>query len=187
MWRRVLIFAPAVAFIGLLAYGVFTAAPPKVEPGEEIPDFELPLLDGSGSISKDELLGGPVVINFFASWCFPCREEAPLLKEAAERYESEGVTFIGVDIRDARSRAELFVEEFDLGFPIVRDERLELANALGVFGIPETFFIDHEGKFVGLVAGARQNEEQGTVILGAIDEQSLIDNIEVLIRRAAGD
>ena len=162
-------FVPAAAFIALLAYGVFTAAPSKVEPGDEIPDFELPLLDGSGTISKEDLLGSPVVINFFASWCFPCREEAPLLRAAAEKYESEGVRFVGVDIRDARSRAELFVDEFDLGFPIVRDERLELATELGVFGIPETFFIDHEGKFVGVVAGARQSEDRGTVVLGAID------------------
>jgi cytochrome c biogenesis protein CcmG, thiol:disulfide interchange protein DsbE len=187
VWRKVAIFVPAVAFIGLLAYGVLTAAPPKVEPGDEIPDFELQLLDGSGTISKQDLMGSPVVINFFASWCFPCREEAPLLREAAKRYAKDGVQFIGVDIRDARSRAELFVDEFDLDFPILRDEDLQLADQLGVFGIPETFFIDHEGKFVGSVTGARQTEDRGTVVLGAIDEDQLNENVEVLIRRAAND
>ncbi len=184
-WRRlVLIVVPAAAFVGLLAYGLLTSAS-QLGPGDPLPDFDLPRLDG-GRLSNSDLAGRPVVINFFASWCLPCRDEAPILEEVAREYEDDGVMFVGVNVRDARSKAMLFVDEFDIGYPVVRDERLSLANDLGVYGLPETFFVDHEGELVGTVTGAEIGERAGTVILGAIEREQLVSNIEVLLRRAAG-
>ncbi len=184
--RRMLILVPAVAFIALLAFGLFKAAPAELTPGARAPDIELPLLEGTGVLSSDDLEGRPVVLNFWASWCIPCKEEAPLLERAWREYRDDGVVFVGVNIKDSVTDATEFIERFDITYPIVRDEREELVSKLGVYGIPETFFIDHRWRFLASVAGTEQAERQGTVVLGAISEEQLFDNVELLIRRAAG-
>lgn len=181
-----LVLLPAIAFIALLAFGLLKAAPAELTPGARAPDFELPLLDGSDVLTSDELEGRPVVLNFWASWCIPCKEEASLLERAWRDYRDEGVMFVGVNIKDSASDADEFIDRFNITYPIVRDETEELARKLGVFGIPETFFIDHEWRFLASVAGSEQAERQGTVVLGAITESQLFDNLELLVRRAAG-
>lgn len=182
--RRVLMLVPALAFIGLLAFGLLKSAPPQMSPGAEAPTFNLPLLEGEGTLSSEDLRGRPVVLNFWASWCIPCQEEAPLLERAWREYRDRGVVFVGVNIKDARSDAKRFVDEFNITYPIVRDEREELARMLGVYGIPETFFIDHEWSFLATIAGSQQAERQGTVVLGAITEDQLFGNLEILVRGA---
>ena len=100
--RRVVLFvAPAVAFIALLAYGV-VKAPTAPQIGERAPAFSAPLLAGGGTSSLQDYEGKPLVINFWASWCEPCKAEAPLLEEAHDAYEGQ-ISFLGVDVRDARA------------------------------------------------------------------------------------
>ena len=145
------ILVPAVAFIALL--GVATARrgdPPG--PGDAAPSFEAPALVGDGTLALSELRGRPVVLNFWASWCVPCEDEAPLLRRAWQQYRDE-VAFVGIDIRDSRSEALAFVEKYDLGYPHVRDEALQIYDDYGLTGQPETFFIDHEGEIVEHVNG----------------------------------
>lgn len=121
-----------------------------------------------------------------ASWCLPYREEAPLLERTWRQYRDDGVIFLGVNIKDAESDAEAFVEEFDITYPVLRDLDQELTRSFGVRGLPETFFVDHEWRFVGTESGAQRGQQQGTVILGAITEDQLLTNLDVLVRRAAG-
>ena len=188
LWlRRVLIVVPALGFLAVLAYGLLKAAPPRVTVGSLAPEFALPFLDRQGTLTSDELRGSPVVLNFWASWCAPCREEARLLERAWREYRDEGVVVVGVNVRDARTDALRFVEEFDLSFPIVRDESEELTDDLGVGGFPETFFIDHEGRFVSILAGDQLGQRGGTVIRGPLSESQLLDNIELLLRRAGSE
>ena len=184
--RRALILVPALAFIALLTFGLFQAESADLTAGERAPDFELPLLDRAGVLSSQDLQGKPVVLNFWASWCIPCREEAPLLERAWREYRDDGVVFVGVNIKDSASDATDFVERFDITYPVVRDEEEDLARKLGVYGLPETFFIDHEWSFMSSVSGGEQGERQDTVVLGAISEDQLVTNLDLLVRRAAG-
>lgn len=177
-------FVPALAFIGLLTYGLLTSAPSQIEEGTRLPEFELTRLDEEGILTDDDLAGAPVVINFWASWCIPCKEEAALLQETYERYRDDGVVFLGVNIKDSNVDARAFIEEYGMTYPVVSDPSEDLARALGVKGIPETFFIDAEGAFVGTAAGQRRAQRGGTVVLGPVSEESLTTNIDILLRRS---
>lgn len=117
-------------------------------------DFTLPLFDG-GSIQLSELRGQVVVLNFWASWCPPCREEARDLEAAWRTLRDEGVIFIGINIWDDRDDALAFIEEFGVTYPNGPDESNSIPVDYGLTGIPETFIIDVDGriaaKFVGPV------------------------------------
>ena len=152
-WGKVVIFLlPGIAFVLLLVLAVMRVDGP-VEIGTEAPAFSAPLLTGDGDLSLAELDGKPAVLNFWASWCGPCEEEAPLLRKAQREFGDE-VAFIGVNIKDARTDAEAFVEEWELQDLLhVRDEGDDMYESYGLTGQPETFFIDGEGKVVEHVSG----------------------------------
>lgn len=188
--RRLLVLVPALVLIGLIGYGALTQVEPKTAEGNRAPEFELPLLDGSGTLSSDELEGAPVVINFFASWCFPCREEAPHLERLSREYADEGVRFVGVNVQgglpptllDSEVGAREFVEEFDITYPVVADEEGVLAKELmDFYGLPQTFFIDEDWVFAGSSSGERVSNEDGAVVLGAISAETLERTIQDLI------
>lgn len=184
LFRIVIVLAPALLFVGLLWFALMRSGS-QATVGDTAPEFELPTLSGD-TLSSADLKGHPVVINFWASWCLPCREEAPLLERTWRQYRDEGVIFLGVNIKDAESDAKAFVEEFDITYPVVRDLDQELTRSFGVRGLPETFFVDHEWRFVGTESGTQRGEQQGTVILGAITDDQLLTFVEILLRRAAG-
>lgn len=185
-FRIMLAIVPALAFIGVLSIAVFRAGP-QAEAGKSAPSFDLPLLDGSGALTDEDLEGHPVVINFWASWCIPCREEAPLFERTWKNYRDDGVIFLGVNIKDAEADARAFVKEFGITYPVVRDLDQTLTKDFGVKGLPETFFVDHRWTFVGAVSGAGSGEQQGTVILGAVSEDELISNVDMLLKRMSSD
>lgn len=191
--RRLLVVVPALVLVVLIAYGVFTQVEPRTREGKAAPEFELPLLDGSGTLSSDDLKGSPVVVNFFASWCFPCREEAPDLERLAQEYADEGVRFVGVNVQgglpptllDSEEGAREFVEEFDITYPVVADKEGVLAKELmDFYGLPQTFFIDDRWIFAGSGSGERISGQDDAVVLGAISADELERTIQDLIETA---
>ncbi|MFP5341585.1 MAG: TlpA family protein disulfide reductase [Candidatus Limnocylindria bacterium] len=108
------------------------------------PDFRLESLDGRPAALSD-LRGRPVVVNFWASWCIPCREEAPLLADAQSRYAGSGLQVLGVVFQDDAASARAFMERFALRYPGLLDPGGRTAIDYGVFGIPMTFVIDRGG------------------------------------------
>jgi cytochrome c biogenesis protein CcmG/thiol:disulfide interchange protein DsbE len=162
-WVRLAwVLIPALSFLALIVAATLKA-PGQLAPGDPAPTFEGELLDGSGTIASGSLTGKPYVLNFWASWCVPCKAEAPLLKAAADKYADE-VKFIGVDVRDARSDAVRFAAEEGLDYPHLRDEDREIYEDFGLTGQPETFFVDAQGVIVEHVAG-ELNEQTLTALL----------------------
>lgn len=178
------VLVPAL-FVGFVGYGLFSTAPPSELIGSPAPEFELPLLGSDEMLSSQQLQGRPVVVNFWASWCVPCREEAPILEEAWQKYRDAGVVFLGVNVQDTQADAQAFVEEFGITFPSVRDTDLKLWTDTGVSGVPETFFIDHNWIFVGIGSGEELASTGGTKILGAIDRAVLESQIQIMLDRRA--
>jgi cytochrome c biogenesis protein CcmG/thiol:disulfide interchange protein DsbE len=121
--------------------------------GTPVADLELPYLEGEGSVKLADAGGDILVVNFWASWCLPCRSEHPLLVETARRWESAGVRIVGVVYQDSVDQATSFLGEFGRGFENVIDDGGRAAIAFGVFGIPETFFVDRDGLIAGVVRG----------------------------------
>ena len=152
-WVRAgLIVGPAVAIIALLVWATFTkgSAP---QPGDAAPKFTAERLDGSGSLALEDFDGKPVLINFWASWCVPCEDEAPVFDTMAEQFEGE-VAFLGVNIKDAPSDARAFEQRFDVGYPSVRDTGRTIEDDYGLTGQPETFLISADGTIAEHIPGA---------------------------------
>ena len=108
--------------------------------------FSLPSLNGQGDVAFSDFKGKPVVLNFWASWCAPCRREMPFFENTWKDYKNKGVIFIGIDVMDEMSLAQKFIEAFDITYLILHDPSGEVSNGYGVVALPATFFIDKEGK-----------------------------------------
>jgi cytochrome c biogenesis protein CcmG, thiol:disulfide interchange protein DsbE len=162
--------------IALLGYGLASRSPsdriddrlagsrPAAAPGFELPvlqrgslpsalesRLDRPLEDGRLSIA--ELRGTPTVINFWASWCPPCRSEKPRLERAWRSARRSGVLYLGLNIQDVSGDAQDFLREFSVSYPNVRDRADEVARRWGVVAMPETFFVDRRGRVVAHVIG----------------------------------
>lgn len=164
--RRPAVLAVAVLvtlLMGLLVYGLqarqadtsldaaVRAGKRPAAPGSSI---TLPRMDAEGSLSLAAQRGQIVVLNFWASWCGPCKVEAPVLQAVHERLQRDGKgTVLGVTYKDYEKASVEFHRELGLTFPSLRDDKLELAPAFGTRNLPETFVIDAEGRVVALARG----------------------------------
>jgi cytochrome c biogenesis protein CcmG/thiol:disulfide interchange protein DsbE len=135
------------------------------------PDFSLQRLNGQGSLRLRALRGKVVVLNFWASWCVPCKQEASLLETVAERYRSSGLVVVGVDAQDFRSDARRFIERHGLTYPVVRDSGGSTLTHYDVTGFPETWFVDRTGHVVG------------EHVSGPLTRARLVRNIEIAMKR----
>ena len=179
--QRALPFVVGIVVIAAITYGVLRPAESDTAAGERAPSFTLELLDGTGTFSSSELDGHPVVLNFWASWCLPCREEAALFERKWLEYKDQGVRFIGVVIKDTPESALRFAERFDLTYPMLFDPDRVLARKLGLIGLPQTFFLDAEGRFVASSQEEATGSSGDTTVLGAIDEADLDRQIQELL------
>jgi cytochrome c biogenesis protein CcmG/thiol:disulfide interchange protein DsbE len=170
--------AAVVALLGLLVWKVAFGSDSEVtsslrEGGTPAaPAFTLERLDGEGELALESLRGKAVVLNFWASWCGPCREEMPVLQAGWERWQDEDVAFVGIDVKDFRGDARAFLDEYGVTYPNVYDGKGSMVGRYGVTGFPETYFIDADGDVVYRIAGP------------VLDEQELDEAIERALRRA---
>ena len=144
----------ALLVYGLVAVGESTTIDDAVAKGERpaAPDKRLPKL-GGGEASLADFKGRPVVLNFWASWCDPCKDEAPALVRAQQQLEKAGGTVVGVTVDDSTPDSIRFAKEYKLDFPSLRDVDGELGEEYGRTGVPETFVIDRDGRVVALSRG----------------------------------
>ncbi len=155
-WRRLLItLGIIIPIVWLLAYG-FSRDPRYIQSpliARQAPSFTLPLF-GGGTIRLEDLRGKVVFLNFWASWCPPCRAEAKTLEAAWQQYKDREVVFLGIDIQDTEQDARAFLKEFGITYLNARDASGKVAIEYGVWGIPETFFIDPQGRITYKQVGA---------------------------------
>jgi DsbE subfamily thiol:disulfide oxidoreductase len=156
---------------GTSSVGGFTVANYKARAEVEstpAPDFELPSLDGGTPLALSSFRGQVVVLNVWASWCAPCRLEAPGLRRVSELYRDRGVRFLGVDYRDDDAAGRAFMDEFRLSYPSVTDPSGSLAYDYELIGFPTTFIIDRDGtiryRFVGYLEEAVLEEALNNVL-----------------------
>ena len=141
-----LFVAIALVLLTLVGYGLLSSGGSgRPKRGEPVPDFALTLLDGS-ELTLDDLRGKVVVLNFWASWCAPCRREASALQRVWEATQDQGVVFVGVAYRDARAASIAFLEEYGITYPNGVDLGGRISDAYGVTAVPETYLIDREGR-----------------------------------------
>jgi cytochrome c biogenesis protein CcmG, thiol:disulfide interchange protein DsbE len=141
--------------IALLGWQVFRsdqgrALGSKVNAGAApfAPDFTLDDLSGDGELRLSALRGKVVVLNFWASWCIPCKDEAPILQSAWERYRDRGVVIVGIDAQDFKGDARKFAERYALTYRLLFDGHGSTLGRYGVSAFPETWFVDRRGRLV---------------------------------------
>lgn len=147
--------AVGLGLLTLLTIAFLSADNGHPRQGDPAPDFSLTLLDGS-EVSLSDLRGHVVVLNFWASWCSPCRTEAPVLQRAWETYKDRGVLFLGTSYHDAGGASQAFIEEFGITYPNGVDLRGRISRAYAVTGVPETFIIDRDGRVAWFLIGEVQ-------------------------------
>lgn len=184
--------AAGLLFSALLAYGLVRRAPDTtiddaLSRGQSaaVPAFRLavlqrgalgPRLDGrlapalgDGWVSTSELVGTPYVVNIWASWCVPCREEAPVLERGWRAARGRGVAFVGLDMQDAPDDARAFLRRYAISYLNIRDPTNAVYRRFGATGIPETWFVSARGRVVGHV-------------IGVIGARQLADGVEAALR-----
>lgn len=157
----------ALLAIGLNNRSSVTGLSGVTRVGKPAPEFSIPLL-GGGTIELSAHLGDPIVLNFWASWCPPCRQESPVLERAWRKYSGRGVQFVGVNIQDSPHDGQAYLDEFDLTFPNGIDSDGVVTVDYGVIGLPVTFFIGADGTVEGRW-------------VGELPEEKLVDWVEALI------
>ena len=136
----------------------------------EAPEFTLERLDEDGEIALAALRGKAVVVNFWASWCDPCRKEAPYLESVWRDNRKRDVVVVGLDSKDFRKDARRFVNRYDLTFPIAFDGAGDVSEEYGITGYPETFVIDRQGRVVDAIVGEVATDEEKARLRAAIGQ-----------------
>lgn len=138
----ILALALIIGLLALLGFGMVKAKSGQRDSGQA-PDFTLIGYDGR-KVTLNELRGKVVVINFWASWCIPCRQEAAYLEKTWRKYQNQGVVFIGVDYVDTPAEALAYIKEFDITYINGPDLETRISDAYNIKGVPETYFIDRD-------------------------------------------
>ena len=146
--RSLLAFLAVLAVLGLLAFGLLNKGATKIAVGDPVPDKVLPTLPGPGHGSIADYRGKWVLVNLWASWCIPCREEAPVLQRFYERNKAHDTTVVGINVQDNEDDAATFLHEHPMAYPQLRSIGNERSAAFGSIGVPENFLVNPEGDIV---------------------------------------
>ncbi len=148
--------------------------------GALAPDFLLERLEG-GDLRLSDFRGHPVVVNFWATWCSPCRREIPQFVDAYDRFRDEGLVIIGVNLQESKSIVQEFAGDFGMEFPIAIDRNGAVADRYRLLGLPMTFFIDRQGVVRSVFAGPFLEESRGTNVQGAIGASELEQRVAEIV------
>jgi cytochrome c biogenesis protein CcmG/thiol:disulfide interchange protein DsbE len=144
---QIVALTAVAGMLGLLVWRLtHQSHPPRI--GAPAPAFSAKRM-GGGRVSLASLRGKPVVLNFWASWCSPCKGEAAKLQQAWQQYRKQGVVFVGVDYHDVTSDARTFLEHHGVTYPTVLDGSGMIGDRYGLTGVPETYFVNRQGRLVG--------------------------------------
>jgi cytochrome c biogenesis protein CcmG, thiol:disulfide interchange protein DsbE len=143
--RSFFAFLAVVAVVGLLGFGLLSKGEEKIAIGDPVPDRALPVLGGEGQGEIADYRGRWVLVNLWASWCPPCREEAPALERFHRRHR-ERLTVLGINVQDNSSDALSFLRGYEATYPQLRSIGNERSEAFGSTGVPENFLVDPRGR-----------------------------------------
>jgi cytochrome c biogenesis protein CcmG/thiol:disulfide interchange protein DsbE len=176
---RIAVLGVAAALIALLAYGVFINQPKRgidaaLAAGKrpEAPSVSLPRLGSATPVSLHAWRGKVVVLNYWASWCPPCRDESPLLERWQKRIAPRGGTVLGVDSLDVVSDARAFMRHYGLTYPMLHDGDGHSQQRFGITGYPETFVIDRRGRIAALRRGTVDDTFMKRAVLPLLKEKA---------------
>ena len=158
-----------LAVVGLLTYGLLSKGATKIAVGDPVPDKVLPRLPGPGQGSIASYRGRWVLVNLWASWCGPCREEAPVLERFYRREQRHNTTVLGINVQDNRDDAVAFLREHHATYPQLRSVGDERSAAFGTTGVPENFLVEPDG-------------DLALIWRGPVDDQFLRERIAPLIK-----
>jgi len=165
-WGRGLVLVAVMALLGLVAFQMSRNGPLAAGPvgaGQAAPSFTLVTFDGV-SYSLADLRGQVVVINFWASWCKPCEQEAAELENTWRAYKDRGVVFLGVDYVDTEREARAYLARFDITYPNGPDLGTDISHRYRIRGVPETYIVDRTGTLVRVIIGPTTQAELQRVI-----------------------
>ncbi len=156
--RSLVVFLAVLAVIGLLAFGLLNKGGAKIAVGDPVPDKVLPRLPGPGHGSLAEERGKWVLVNLWASWCLPCREEAAMLEHFYRRERSRGVTVVGIDVQDNQDDALAFLHAHPTTYTQLRSVGNQRSSAFGSTGVPENFLVNPHGRLALIWRGPVDEE-----------------------------
>ncbi len=143
MWKRWLLMVALLAGVGVIVWYALPAAPSEVKEGDTAPEFSLADLEGNQQTLPK---GQVILLNFWATWCPPCRREMPSMVALHQRLERHGLKIIAVSVDRDRGELAGFVREYSIPFEVLHDADASVSHRYGVFRYPETFLIDRDGK-----------------------------------------
>jgi cytochrome c biogenesis protein CcmG/thiol:disulfide interchange protein DsbE len=158
LWQMGLV-GGLLLFVGILAFRLWDTNATEHRAAGMAPEFEFTTFEGE-TIRLADLRGKGVVLNFWASWCDPCREEADLLEQTWRREKDNGIIFIGLDYLDQEPAAKAYLAEFDVTYPNGPDLQSQAARRYGIKGVPETYFITPDGQIAKTVIGPLLSQQQ---------------------------
>jgi len=166
LWVQVLVWAGLIGLLGLVALGLNRSQQGTVQVGDKAPDFTLTNFsgyeyDGASQVKLSGLKDKIVVVNFWASWCKPCEQEAADLEAAWREYQPDGkVVFLGVDYVDTEPEARGYLEQFGITFPNGADLGTRISQAFRIKGVPETYIVDGNGVIQYIQVGPFQSVDE---------------------------